>query len=54
MTDEDGRKDVARAMKQTGNLMILQMEVSIVVMIIAHHGVLTLNLTTGNQHRLTA
>ena len=35
MTDEDSRKDVARAVKQSWNLVILQMEVGIVVVIVA-------------------
>ena len=54
MADEDGREYVARAMKEPGNLMILQVEIGIIVMVVAHHGILPLDLTTGNEQGLTA
>ena len=44
MADEYGREDVACAVEQAGYLVILQMEVAVVIVVIACHGILTVYL----------
>ena len=54
MADEYSREDVACTMKQAWNLVVVQMEVGAVEVVVASYGILAINLTTGNQGRLTA
>ena len=54
VADEHGREDVACAVEESGDLVILQVEVTVVAVVIASHGVLAVDLTTGDEGRLGA
>jgi len=52
-TDEHCREDISRTMKQSRYLVVVEMEIRIVVVVISAHGILTVDLATGDKCRLT-
>ena len=49
MANEYGRENVACAMEEAGDLVVLQVEVVAVIVVEACHGVLTVDFTAGDE-----